>query len=136
MCSNFTIGMIATKLGIIPPLWFIAPFQNILSPRNVETALIEGKIFRAKQALELGLVDEIAEDKSEALVKSENFLVRFRDIPPSARATTKIQFRSNDNRYLKDKKKDADDFIKHIMSDPMQTSLHNYMESLKNRKTS
>lgn len=137
MCSNFTIGMIATKLGIVPPAWFIAPFKNILSARNVETALIEGKIFRTKHALELGLVDEIAEDKSEAISKSEIFLNKFIGIPPLARAATKIQFRSRDISYLNEnKKRDADTFIKHITSETMQTSLHNYMEDLKNRKTS
>lgn len=137
MCSNFTIGMIATKLGIIPPIWFIAPFQDVLTPRNVETAMIEGKVFRTKNALEIGLVDEIAESKEDAIAKSEKFIDRFRGIPPTARAASKLQFRSQHINYLKEnKQKDADEFIAHITSQTMQLSLHNYLEDLKNRKTS
>lgn len=127
--------MIATKLGIIPPIWFIAPFQNILTPRNVETALIEGKIFKTKNALEFGLVDEISDSKEDAILKSLNFLNKFKGISLSARAASKAQFRSKDISYLKEnRKKDADDFIKHITSETMQKSLHDYLEDLNNRK--
>lgn len=137
MSSQFTIGMIATKLGIIPPSWFIAPFQNILSKRNVEIAMIEGKLFRAKKALEIGLINEISVDKQDAIDKCEKYFDRFKNVPTMARSQTKLLFRQKEIEYLKqNRQKDAEDFIKHITSDVMQKSLHEYITDLKNSKKS
>lgn len=100
MLDNLTIGLNETQLGIVAPNWFICTMQNTISKRNSELALTSGRLFKTGEALQIGLVDEIAADKNDALVKSEAFISRFARIPPLARAATKIALRGADIKVI------------------------------------
>lgn len=96
MLNKFTIGLNETQLGIVAPPWFIRTMQNTISKRDTELALTTGRLFKTEEAWKVGLIDEIASDKSQALSKAEAFLNRFEMIPPVARAYTKIYLRGAD----------------------------------------
>lgn len=100
MLDNLTMGLNETQLGAVAPNWFICTMQNTISKRNSELALTTGRLFKTDEALKIGLVDEIAADKNEALAKSEAFISRFTRIPPLARAATKIALRGADIKVI------------------------------------
>lgn len=52
-------------------------------------ALTLGTMFTTEEALKIGLIDEIAKDKTELIQKCENFIGKFKKIPPIARAYSK-----------------------------------------------
>lgn len=53
MCSNYTIGLNETKLGIVAPTWFQATMRNVISTREAELALTLGKMFTTEEALKV-----------------------------------------------------------------------------------
>lgn len=67
--------------------------QSILSTRQSEIAILNGVLFTSEEALKVGLIDEIASDKNEAITKCEKYLNRLKKIPPNARGKTKQNIR-------------------------------------------
>lgn len=55
--------------------------RNVIGERQTELALTLGKMFTANEALKVGMVDELASDKADAIAKAEKFLKSFAGIP-------------------------------------------------------
>lgn len=49
--------------------------KNVISSRQAELALTTGRLFTTDEALKIGLIDEVATDKADAIAKAEKFLV-------------------------------------------------------------
>lgn len=79
--DKYSIGLNETKLGIVAPPWFVSTYQNVLPKRVAEGALIAGTLFPVKRALAVGLIDELAADKADALNKANLWLSQFAKIP-------------------------------------------------------
>lgn len=135
MLPKFTIGLNETKLGIVAPPWFMASMRNTVSNRVAEMALTEGTLFTTEEALKVGLIDEIAHDKPEALGKCEKFLDKFKKIPPQARGLSKQLFRNEEIKELQSRR-DADikAFVMAASHPKVQESLGIYIESLKKKQ--
>lgn len=130
--KGFKIGLNETQLGIAMPEVAIEVTKNIISPRNTEMALTQGTIFNTEEALEIGLIDEIVNDKNEAIEKSLNFLNRYKNIPKEARALTKLAFRKKVLELLNaDREKDIENFVSFIMSEATQKMLANFFKAPK-----
>lgn len=135
MLPNFTIGLNETKLGILPPTWFQASMKNVLPTRQAESALTLGTMFSTDEAHKVGLVDEIATDKADALARCEKFLLQFAKISPNARALTKQIFRGKDLAALeKNREADLQWFLTASGDPKVQKSLEMYLESMKKKK--
>uniref|UniRef100_A0A182NNN9 Enoyl-CoA delta isomerase 1, mitochondrial n=1 Tax=Anopheles dirus TaxID=7168 RepID=A0A182NNN9_9DIPT len=121
MCPNFTIGLNETQLGFMAPTWLQASFRNTISRREAEEALTVGKMYTTDEALKIGLVDEVAENKEKGLEQATNFLNRFRKISPMARAMTKQALRSKDIVELEDNRsQDIDLFVQTVIQPNVQ----------------
>ena len=96
MVNNFTIGLNETKLGIVAPFWFITTMKNTINARDAELALTTGRLFKTDEALKVGLIDETASDKEEAMVKSTKYFEEFTKINPIARSLIKDRLRGRD----------------------------------------
>lgn len=134
MLPNFTIGLNETQLGLVPPDSIIISGCNVLSRRLAELALTQGNLFQSEEALKIGLIDEIAEDRELAMNKCINFLNKYKGVNSEARALTKKQFRKNDiDSFLMGRKLELDLFVKRILTPEFQQQLGMYMESLKRK---
>lgn len=134
MCPNFTIGLNETKLGIVAPTWFMASMRNVLPPRQAEQALTLGTLFTTDEALKVGLIDEIAANKEEALDRCEKYLLKFSKIDSTARAITKKSFRGRDIAALeKRREEDVQLFCFAVDNPKVQKGLELYLESLKKK---
>lgn len=134
MLPKFTIGLNETRLGIIAPEFFVASYRNVLSSRDAEKALTLGQLFTTEEALDAGLIDEVATDKDDALAKCSDFLAQFKKVAPIARAITKQQFRGRDLAALrKNRQTDLATFLSVIQEPKVQAGLGLYMESLKKK---
>lgn len=132
--QNFTIGLNETQLGIVAPLWFQATMRNTIPLRQAEIALTQGKMFSTEEALKIGLVDELASDKADALAKCEKFVESFRKIPREARAVTKQSFRRKDLEELEaNREQDIQMFIYSVQMPKTQKNLEMYLERLKKK---
>jgi hypothetical protein len=48
--------------------------RNAIGERQAELALLSGKMFSVEEALKVGLVDEMARDKDDAIQRAQNFI--------------------------------------------------------------
>lgn len=134
MLPNFTIGLNETRLGIVAPDWFISTFLNVLPRRTAELALTQGKLFTTDEALQAGLIDEVANTKAEAMAKCEQFIASFAKVNPFARAMTKQKFRAKDIQEFEDaREKDLQSFIFFVNQPSVQKGLAVYLEGLKKK---
>jgi 3,2-trans-enoyl-CoA isomerase len=130
--KGFKIGLNETQLGIAMPVVAIEVTKNIISARHTEMALTQGTIFNAEEALKIGLIDEIASDKNEAVEKSLKFLNRYKNIPKDARALTKLAFRKKVLDLLNaDREKDIENFVNFAKSEATQKTLVAFLNSSK-----
>lgn len=135
MVPKYTIGLNETKLGIVAPSWFMATMKNTIPSRPAEMALTLGTLFSTDEAFNIGMIDELAVDKADAVAKSEAFLNRFKKVPALARSLTKQQFRIKDIQALEDSRaSDVDQFVAAVSNPKVQMSLELYIEALKSKK--
>jgi Delta3-Delta2-enoyl-CoA isomerase len=135
MLPNYTIGLNETQLGIVAPTWFMATMKNTISPRRTEMALTLGTLFKTDEALRIGLIDEIAKDKAEAIAKCEAYLHKFDKMPRHGRDMTKISIREADIEQLqRNRESDIESFVVNVNNEKIQKSLGMYVSYLKWRK--
>ncbi|XP_072394287.1 enoyl-CoA delta isomerase 1, mitochondrial-like [Diabrotica undecimpunctata] len=134
MFKNCTIGLNETQLGIVAPNWFVDSLKNVVGIRKAELALTAGVMYRTEEALNIGLIDEIIENKTEGMARSEAFISRFAKISPVARGLSKKYVRGNTiEDMVKNRKEDLDNFVMFSNQPAVQESLGLYIQSLKKK---
>lgn len=129
--SHFRISIVVSNNWNM----FQASMRNVLSARETEKALTLGTMFNTDEASKIGLIDEIATDKADALKRCENFLLQFAEVSPDARALTKRSLRGKDIAALEDDREhDLQKFLFFVNSPKVQKGLELYMEALKAKK--
>lgn len=119
------------------PTWFQASMRNVMSVRDTEKALTLGTMFKTDDALKVGLIDEIAADKADALKRCEQFLLQFGKVSADARALTKKTYRGQAINDLENHREDdLQKFLFFLNQPKVQKGLELYMESLKAKKSS
>ncbi|XP_076383484.1 enoyl-CoA delta isomerase 1, mitochondrial [Megalopta genalis] len=132
--GKHTMGLNETRLGISVPRWFKNLYIDVLGYRKAEIACLRGSLFQPKEALEIGLVDELAADKAEAINKCQKFIQEFKHIPSGGRLRTKITLRDPNLLWMKENRdKDVKEFVMFSQSPKVQASLKFYIESLKQK---
>ncbi|XP_022220116.1 enoyl-CoA delta isomerase 1, mitochondrial-like [Drosophila obscura] len=134
MLPKFTIGLNETQLGIVAPKWFMSSFLSVLPQRQAERALNQGRMFSTEEALQIGLIDETANSKEEAVEKCAAFIGTFARVNPLARALTKQQFRAADLQQLENERQDdLEKFLFFVNQPAVQRGLGIYLEGLKKK---
>ncbi|XP_017005782.2 enoyl-CoA delta isomerase 1, mitochondrial [Drosophila takahashii] len=135
MLPNLFIGIHATRFSFVISKWMMNSYQSVLPRRIVERALNQGKLFATQEALEVGLVDEVASSKEEAIAKCAEFIATFDKANPVARSLTKRMCREPDVReLLKDRLGDLKECVDYVMTPLFQEGLCAHLEGLKKRK--
>ncbi|KAL0101040.1 hypothetical protein PUN28_018713 [Cardiocondyla obscurior] len=133
--GKYTIGLNETQLGIIAPKWFRDMYISVLGYRQAELALLRGLQFNPEKALQLGLVDELAENKTDAIKKCKNYILSYDSIPRLARSLTKLELRKDLIQWMENNKEaDIDTFVNYILSPKVQAGLKLYVERLKQKR--
>lgn len=135
MLPKFTIGLNETKLGIVAPFWFMSTMRNTISARDAEMALTLGTLFKTDDALRIGMIDEVANDKAEAIAKCEAFLHRYNKVSPEARRLTKMAVRGADiERLATTREQDYEVFRNFVTGDKIQRDLGLFVKVLQARR--
>ncbi|XP_071556710.1 enoyl-CoA delta isomerase 1, mitochondrial isoform X2 [Temnothorax nylanderi] len=133
--GKHTIGLNETQLGIVAPKWFRDSYISVIGYRQAELALLRGSLFKPEKALQLGLVDELAKDKTEAIEKCKNYILFYNNIPGLGRAVTKLELRNDVIQWLKNNKEaDTNQFVSYTQSPKVQAGLKLYVEHLKQKQ--
>lgn len=111
--------------------------KNVMSVRDTEKALTLGTMFKTDEALSVGLIDEVAADKADAIKRAEQFILQFAKISPEARALTKKLYRGQAIAELEEhREEDLQRFMFAVSQPKVQKGLELYLESLKSKKSS
>ncbi|XP_076279684.1 enoyl-CoA delta isomerase 1, mitochondrial isoform X4 [Lasioglossum baleicum] len=132
--GKHTMGLNETRLGITVPKMFKDLYIDVIGYRKAEIACLRGSLFPPKEALQIGLVDELATDKTEAVNKCQKYIEEFKNIPALGRSKTKLLLRESNLRWMKEnREKDIEDFVTFAQSPTVQAALKFYIESLKRK---
>lgn len=132
--TQFIFNFFRARLGITMPKPIIMTMRPILGSRQTELAILSGTLFSTDEALKVRLIDEIAKDKSEAILKCEQFLDRFKKIAPKARGSTKNRIRLADiEQIMNNREKDIEDFVASISSDEAQSAFEIFLDPSKKK---
>lgn len=133
--GKHTIGLNETQLGLVAPKWFRDVYILLMGYRQAELALLRGALFKPEKALQLGLVDELAKDKTDAIEKCKNYILSYDNISGLGRAMTKLECRQDLIQWLKENQQaDIDTFVNHAQSPKVQAGLKLYIEYLKQKR--
>ncbi|XP_063827816.1 enoyl-CoA delta isomerase 1, mitochondrial-like [Ostrinia nubilalis] len=132
--GKFGIGLNETALGIVAPRWFMDTLCNVIPQRQAELALTTGRMFSVDEALKVGLIDETASDKADAIAKCKKFMAKFENIPPAARSLTKQKIRMDPIiRLEKTREADLNEFKTFCKLPQVQKGLGMYIQMLKQK---
>lgn len=133
--GKHTIGLNETQLGIVAPKWFRDVYIDMIGYRQAELALLKGSLFKPEKALQLGLVDELAKDKTDAIEKCKNYILSYKNIPGIGRTATKLDMRENLIQWMKkNKEADINRFVTFTQLPKVQAGLKHYVELLKQKQ--
>ncbi len=107
--SKARIGFTEVNVGLPLPGSFIDRIKMCVFARHWAEVCLEGKIFKAGEAKEIGLIDEIASTKEELRKLSLKKLDALSKIPSSAFRATKNMLNSDLIAKLEKYKKDTND---------------------------
>jgi len=131
---KFTIGLNETQLGIVAPFWFKDAMVGTVGTRQTELALMLGTLFSTQQALSIGLVDSMVDNKEEALAEAEAVITKLMKIPSEARHVSKMLMRQDLYDSLSNKKtEDIDFFANFIVQPAIQKPMGMYLQALQNK---
>eukprot|EP00293_Proteomonas_sulcata_P018533 CAMPEP_0184293230 /NCGR_PEP_ID=MMETSP1049-20130417/4744_1 /TAXON_ID=77928 /ORGANISM="Proteomonas sulcata, Strain CCMP704" /LENGTH=140 /DNA_ID=CAMNT_0026601179 /DNA_START=1 /DNA_END=423 /DNA_ORIENTATION=- len=132
MAQGYSIGLNEVKFGLMPPIWFLPTATNVLGHASAERLCTTGVLLEASQAQSIGLVDEVVKEDEVLEVAEKELLSVLGTTNASARGMSKQAFRLDAvDSLAKDADVDAEMFCSLALSDPIQASLHQYMEALK-----
>lgn len=84
--------------------------------------------------LQIGLVDEIANDKADAIQKCENFLAQFKNVSGMARSFAKRNLRKKEIEQLENsREEDLQNVWSNVIHPDVQKQIGEYIQSLKKK---
>ncbi|XP_036322620.1 enoyl-CoA delta isomerase 1, mitochondrial-like [Rhagoletis pomonella] len=137
MLPNFKIGLNDTMAGLGVPMFVMDSYTNAVSSRRIaERDLTASRVYSSEEALQAGLVDEVATSKEQALETAVALINSFEQRTLTARAKTKLLFRAEIlKNFEKNSQHDLDIFLSTIQRPEVQAYLGKYLQSLKNRQS-
>eukprot|EP00758_Cryptobia_borreli_P011372 Tbor_TRINITY_DN5649_c0_g3::TRINITY_DN5649_c0_g3_i1::g.8363::m.8363/K13238/DCI; 3,2-trans-enoyl-CoA isomerase, mitochondrial len=132
----YRIGLNETKLGLVAPPWAMDSLTYVVGRRISERMLQLGETPTAKQAMAIGLVDEVVPE-AEVLTKATEACRRFSSINKQARWLTRDMLRREVLQSLGDEEAQQQDlnfFASMVMNEDVQSSLKKYLDQLKKPK--
>ncbi|KAK5642511.1 hypothetical protein RI129_008678 [Pyrocoelia pectoralis] len=135
MLDNFTIGLNELRLGLQMPDWLSSSMTHIIGKRNAEKAILRGTLFSSEDALKIGLIDEIASTKADAMEKASEFLNSAKILNRTIRLDTKLHIRKSIIQdFEKDTDKEINRAVSFLMSADMQQTIGNRIKALKEKR--
>jgi Delta3-Delta2-enoyl-CoA isomerase len=106
MMEGYSIGLNESKIGIVAPWWLMELMNKTTNYRITEKSLQLGLLLKSKEALSIGLVDEVVQTKDELYQKCQEEMKKWLSIPNDARVKTKTIYRSKFLKVFKDIEKE------------------------------
>nr|XP_023028176.1 enoyl-CoA delta isomerase 1, mitochondrial-like [Leptinotarsa decemlineata] len=134
MTKNYRIGGNETVVGLVAPVWFMERMRDLIGFRQTEMAFTTGQLFTTEEALSLGLVDDMVNNKEEGISKAEAFIKKFDKIPSRARSLTKkLAKKEMLGKMIREEELDTKHFVHYNSKQETQEIIGNYLKGIKSR---
>lgn len=132
--GDFITGLNEVQVGLVVSPVIHKALERAVGPRTAEKILVAGKILNSEQALDIGLVDELADDPDAVVRRAVNWCEEMLALPRLAMTTTRAMVRS-DLIHLFDGSDDLDveKFVDVWYSESTQAALRNLVERLQKK---
>lgn len=90
MVENFSIGFCEARQGLRTPTFAVDTLANVVGRETAERAVRQGKLFSTEESRSIGLVNEIAVSKDDAIERCTRWLKNL-EVKPR-RTTAKQSF--------------------------------------------
>jgi 3,2-trans-enoyl-CoA isomerase len=132
--SGGSIGLNESKLGIIAPPWLAKQYIDTIGHRRAELALSLGTLYNHKEALAVGLVDDVVQ-RANIVAHAKKQAAEWARIPPPARVAVKqLTRKAQIDNLLATREADTEHFCSFVTNDKAQRNLGAYLESMKKKK--
>lgn len=134
MVEGYKIGLNESKLGISVPKMLIGLMQQLIPFHEADKALMTGKLFNTDEAFKLGLIDEIANDKNDAILRCEKYLDNFNKMDLGPRGITKLHVRQDFiDKIDKIREKEIQTFVNSVLNPNTQDTIEKYLKNLQKK---
>lgn len=128
--GSYKIGLNEVHLGILIPFWFQDLMIDTVGQREAERALQLGHMYPAQEALDVGLVDQVVDEK-DVLDSAKKMMTKFVNVNYTARSKTKFYLRqARIEHLLSRKEEDTNKVVKFLALESVQKGLGKYLASL------
>ena len=132
--GDFITGLNEVQVGLMVSPVIHKALERAVGPRTAEKILVAGKILKAEQALEIGLVDELANDPDDVVRRAVHWCDQMLALPRLAMTSTRSLVRSDLVRLFDDRSKlDVEKFVDIWFSESTQAALNNLVERLQKK---
>jgi enoyl-CoA hydratase/carnithine racemase len=132
--GDFITGLNEVQVGLVVSPVIHKALERAVGPRTAEKILVAGKILKAEQALEIGLVDELANDPDDVVRRAVHWCDQILALPRLAMTSTRSLVRSDLVHLFDDRSKlDVEKFVDIWFSESTQAALNNLVERLQKK---
>ena len=133
--DRYHIGLNETSLGIIAPFYFAEPLVHLVGHRQADRMLQLGLLLPPREALRVGLLDELQPTAAAAEAAAEEAAGRYADVHAEARTLTKVGLRrALVERLFKEREQELEAFALMILRPNVQKAVGDYLQRLSNKK--
>jgi enoyl-CoA hydratase/carnithine racemase len=132
--GDFITGLNEVQVGLVVSPVIHRALERAVGPRTAEKILVTGKIMQAEQALEIGLIDELADDPDDVVRRAVNWCEQMLAFPRLAMTTTRSMVRSDLVRLFDDPGNlNVEKFVDVWYSESSQAALRNLVRRLQKK---
>ncbi len=128
------IGLNESLFGLVAPKWVAGTYVNVLGQRHGERHVMRGTLHKPNEALEIGLVDELAANEDEAVAKCLKQLEKAAMANRRAYGMTKHVVRGPFLEAARsDAKQDTDNTLKFVSDEGFQSMVNAYLATVRQK---
>lgn len=132
--GDFITGLNEVQVGLVVSPVIYKALERAVGPRTAEKILVAGKILKSQQALEINLVDELADDPDDVVRRAVNWCEQMLALPRLAMTTARDLARSDLVRLFDDDSNlDVDPFVDIWFSESTQAALRSLVKRLQKK---
>jgi enoyl-CoA hydratase/carnithine racemase len=130
--GSFETGMNEVQVGLVVPPPVQLALVRLIGPHRAERILVAGEIMHAQRALDIGLVDELADGPEAAVRRAVDWCERLLVLPRPAMLKTRSMSRSDLQRIFENSSEyGVERFVETWFSESAQTTLRALVERLR-----
>lgn len=127
----FKTGMNEVQVGLVVPPPVQQALVRLIGPHRAERILVAGEIMDGQRALDIGLVDELADDPAAVVRRAVDWCEKLLSLPRQAMLRTRSMSRSEFQRIFENNNEyGVERFVETWFSESSQTTLRALVERL------